>query len=70
MMQVHTIANSKRLMTKMYTHLRQPKEKREVCLYYELAPQRPDIVLKDLVAIFHPELLPEYEPYFFKPLQK
>lgn len=39
-------------------------------LYYELAPQRPDIVLKDLVAIFHPELLPEYEPYFFKPLQK
>lgn len=38
-------------------------------LYYELAPSRPDIVLKDLIQIFHPELLPEYEPYFFKPLQ-
>ena len=38
-------------------------------LYYELAPSRPDIVLKDLIHIFHPELLVEYEPYFFKPLQ-
>jgi len=39
-------------------------------LYYELAPQRPDLVLKDLVAIFHPDLLPNYEPHFFKPLQR
>lgn len=38
-------------------------------LYYELAPQRPDLVLKDLVHIFHPELLPNYSPYFFTPLQ-
>ncbi len=38
-------------------------------LYYELAPQRPDLVLKDLVHIFHPEVLPEHTPYFFKPLQ-
>lgn len=38
-------------------------------LYYELAPQRPDLVLKDLIHIFHPELLPEHEPYFFKPLE-
>ncbi len=37
-------------------------------LYFELAPQRPDIVLKDLIRILHPELLPEYQPYFFKPL--
>ncbi|MBT8239039.1 MAG: ABC transporter substrate-binding protein [Croceitalea sp.] len=37
-------------------------------LYYELAPQRPDLVLKDLVHIFHPELLPSHELYFFKPL--
>ena len=36
--------------------------------YYELAPQRPDIVLKDLIHILHPELLPDYQPYFFKPL--
>lgn len=38
-------------------------------LYYELAPQRPDLVLKDLVHIFHPDLLPDYAPYFFKPLE-
>ena len=38
-------------------------------LYYELAPQRPDLVLKDLVHIFHPELLPNHIPYFFTPLQ-
>lgn len=38
-------------------------------LYYELAPHRPDLVLKDLVKIAHPELLPDYSPYFFTPLQ-
>ncbi|MDT7830277.1 ABC transporter substrate-binding protein [Pricia sp. S334] len=37
-------------------------------LYYELAPQRPDLVLQDLIHIFHPELLPEHNPFFFKPL--
>jgi len=37
-------------------------------LYYELAPNRPDLVLKDLVHIFHPDLLPDHKPFFFKPL--
>ncbi|MFK5972351.1 MAG: ABC transporter substrate-binding protein [Flavobacteriaceae bacterium] len=37
-------------------------------LFYELAPQRPDLVLKDLLHIFHPELLPDHELFFFKPL--
>ena len=37
-------------------------------LYYELAPNRPDWVLKDLIKILHPELLPTYESHFFKPL--
>ncbi len=37
-------------------------------LYYEFAPNRPDLVLKDLIKIFHPNLLPDYEPTFFKPL--
>lgn len=37
-------------------------------LYYELAPQRPDLVLKDLIHILHPTLLPAHEPFFFKPL--
>ncbi len=38
-------------------------------IYYELAPNRPDLVLKDLITIFHPELLSEYEPVFFKRLE-
>ncbi|MDT0607201.1 ABC transporter substrate-binding protein [Croceitalea rosinachiae] len=38
-------------------------------LYYELAPQRPDLVLKDLVHIFHPEVLPNHVLYFFTPLK-
>ena len=37
-------------------------------LYYELGPQRPDLVLKDLISIFHPGLLKNYEPVFYKPL--
>lgn len=39
-------------------------------LYYELAPNRPDIVLKDIVHYLHPELLPKYKPYFFTPLEE
>ncbi|MEC4005267.1 ABC transporter substrate-binding protein [Flavobacterium sp. SUN052] len=38
-------------------------------LYYELAPNRPDIVLKDIVKILHPELLVGYEPFFFEKLK-
>ncbi len=38
-------------------------------LYYELAPNRPDIVLKDIVKILHPELLVGYKPFFFEKLK-
>ncbi|WP_334113543.1 ABC transporter substrate-binding protein [Paucihalobacter sp.] len=38
-------------------------------IYYELAPNRPDLVLKDLVKILHPNLLPDYELYFFRALE-
>lgn len=38
-------------------------------LFFELGPQRPDIILKDLVYIFHPELLPDHVPFFFQPLK-
>ena len=38
-------------------------------LYYELAPNRPDIVLKDIIKILHPELLPTHELYFFSHLE-
>jgi iron complex transport system substrate-binding protein len=37
-------------------------------IYFELAPQRPDWVLKDLIHIFHPELLNNYENHFFEKL--
>jgi len=37
-------------------------------LYYELAPNRPDLVLKDIIKILHPDLLPDYKPYFFTKL--
>lgn len=38
-------------------------------IFYELAPNRPDLVLKDLIHIFHPTLLPNYETTFYKPLK-
>jgi iron complex transport system substrate-binding protein len=38
-------------------------------LYYELAPNRPDIVIKDIVKILHPELLVGYKPFFFEKLK-
>lgn len=37
--------------------------------FLELGYLRPDIILKDLVKIAHPELLPEYSLYFHKELQ-
>ena len=38
-------------------------------IYYELAPNRPDLVLKDIIKILHPEVLPNYELFFFEQLQ-
>ncbi len=38
-------------------------------LYYELGTTRPDLVLKDIIKICHPELLKNYVPYFFKQLE-
>ncbi|MBV7267647.1 ABC transporter substrate-binding protein [Winogradskyella luteola] len=38
-------------------------------LYYELGTARPDLVLKDLIKICHPELLENYKPFFFKKLK-
>ena len=38
--------------------------------YYELAPVHPDLLLKDFIAIFHPELVEEsYEGTFYKLLK-
>lgn len=52
---------------KVYSYTRK-KGKTGGVLYYELGPNRPDIVLKDLIKIFHPELLKDYEPFFFEKL--
>ncbi len=34
-------------------------------LYFELAPNRPDLVLKDIIEIFHPDLLPKSRTLLF-----
>lgn len=34
--------------------------------YYEYMPTRPDLLLKDFIKVFHPELLPDYEPTFYE----
>ena len=52
----------------VYTYSNTKGEKGGV-LYYELAPVRPDLVLKDLISIFHPHLLPGYERTFYKALE-
>ena len=38
-------------------------------IYYELAQNRPDLVLKDIVKILHPEVLPDHELFFFEKLK-
>ncbi len=35
-------------------------------IYFELSPTRPDLVLKDIIKIAHPELLPDYNFTFFE----
>lgn len=45
------------------------KGKKGGIIYYELASNRPDLVLKDLIKILHPELMKDYELYFFEKLK-
>ncbi|WP_309641444.1 ABC transporter substrate-binding protein [Flavobacterium sp.] len=45
------------------------KGKKGGLIFYELAPNRPDLVLKDILKITHPELLPDYQLYFYEQLQ-
>ena len=37
--------------------------------YFEFGPIQPQIILKDLIKVTHPELLPDYEPYFLQRLE-
>lgn len=38
--------------------------------YYEEMPVHPDYLLKDLVAIFHPDILPGHQLRYYKPMEK
>ena len=38
-------------------------------LYFEWSPTRPDWVLKDLIKIFHPELMPNHTLFFYQKLE-
>lgn len=38
--------------------------------YFELGYMRPDLILKDMIKILHPETLPDYELYFYKRLNE
>ena len=37
--------------------------------YLESGYARPDLVLADMIHIFHPDLLPDYECYYFEPIK-
>ena len=52
----------------IYTYTKKKSEKGGL-LYYELGSLRPDLILKDIIKIAHPELLTDYETYFFKRLE-
>ncbi len=38
--------------------------------YYEDAPMHPHLILKDYIYIFHPYLLPDYEPQYFEKMRE
>jgi iron complex transport system substrate-binding protein len=38
-------------------------------IYYELATTRPDLVLKDIIKIANPDLLPNYNMFFFEKMK-
>ena len=57
----------------LYTHFRAFKTKNIFGMnsaktpFYEQGTMEPDLVLADLVSIFHPEIMPNYQPkYYFK----
>lgn len=37
--------------------------------FWESGTYNPDVILKDLIKIFHPELLPDYETYYWQKLE-
>ncbi len=70
------LLNSNQLYTKLEAfksnHIYSPSTKKGKTggvIYYELAPTRPDLVLKDIIKITNPELLPNYELTFFEKMK-
>ncbi len=61
-------AKFKAFQTQQIYSFAHQKGKNGGLLYYELAPAQPHIVLKDIIKAVHPELLPEYTPFFLKKL--
>ena len=37
--------------------------------FYESMPMEPELVLSDFIKVFHPELLPDYEPHYYELLK-
>ena len=37
--------------------------------FYESAPSQPEVILADLIRVFHPDLLPDYEPVYYQLLK-
>lgn len=37
--------------------------------FYESAPSQPEVILADLIKAFHPEILPDHEPVYYKLLK-
>ena len=52
----------------IFTYVNKQGEKGGV-IYFELAPARPDLVLKDIIKMAHPELLKNYEFTFYEKLK-
>jgi len=39
-------------------------------MFYEEVPMHPDYLLAELIAIFHPQLLPDYKLRYFHNLEE
>lgn len=55
---------------KLYHHYLRSKPEHNAYDWFNLWPVRPDLALADLVALFHPELLPNHQFVFFEIYEK
>jgi iron complex transport system substrate-binding protein len=60
----------------LYQHFKAFKEKNiihcnaKATAYFETSPLEPQVILADLVKAFHPDLLPDYQPRYYKLLEE